>query len=70
MSLAVFYRRAKLWHALCLFGNQGATVLYHSGIDVGIVALPMGERTELVRSSILATSPAPDADGGSTEGGN
>ena len=70
VSLAVFYRYAKLWHGLCLFGSQGATVLYHAGIDVGIVALPMGERTKLVRFSVLATSPAPGVDGADTEGDN
>lgn len=70
VSLAVCHRYANLWHGLYLFGSQSATVLYHSGIDVGIVALPMGERTELVRFSIFAMSSTSGADDEGMEGSN
>jgi hypothetical protein len=50
----------RLWHGSCVLGDRFATVLYHSGIDVGVVATPVGDQTELVRFRVIRPEPLSD----------
>ena len=55
VQLAIFQRSGELAHGTCMFGVLPATVLYDSGINVGIVAVPTGGKTELMRFRVIAT---------------
>ena len=54
---AMLVRYEKLWHGSCALGGRLATVLYHSGIDVGLLAVPAGGQTELVRFTVIRPAP-------------
>ncbi len=36
-----FHCYGPLWHGRCVFASGEATVLYHGGVDVGIVDMPL-----------------------------
>jgi hypothetical protein len=36
-----FRRYGPLWHGRCVFASGEASVLYHAGVDVGVVDMPL-----------------------------
>lgn len=70
LRASLFLQCGELWHGSCVFGRRIATILYDRGSDVGIVALPLGDRTELVRFSVLMGFPVSGEHGTDTEGLN
>lgn len=48
-----FLRYGPLWHGGSVFGATMATVLYDGEHDIGIMAVPVGGKTALIRFTLL-----------------
>lgn len=44
-----FFRNGLLWHGCCAFGAATATVLYHVGIDIGLMAIQVEDQHATIR---------------------
>lgn len=44
-----FFRNGPLWHGCCSFGARAATVLYHDGVEIGLLAVPLEDQHAIVR---------------------
>jgi hypothetical protein len=49
-----FFRNGQLWHGCCTFGAAAATVLYHVGIDIGLLAIPLEDQHATIRFTRIA----------------
>jgi hypothetical protein len=49
LSMRRFFRNGELWHGCCAFGATPATVLYHGGVDIGLLAVPLADQHATVR---------------------
>lgn len=48
-----FFRNGQLWHGCCTFGAAAATVLYHVGLDIGLLAIPLEDQHATIRFTLL-----------------
>lgn len=49
-----FFRNGPLWHGCCAFGATAATVLYHVGLDIGLMAIQLEDQHATVRFTRVA----------------
>ena len=49
LAMRRFFRHGELWHGCCAFGTTPATVLYHRGIDIGLMAVPLADQHATIR---------------------
>lgn len=49
LAMQRFFRNGQLWHGGCAFGTVPATVLYHDGVDIGLLAVPLADQHATVR---------------------
>lgn len=68
--LMKFRRYGKLWHGGGIVGVHPAVVIYHTELDIGILAVHTGRRRETTRFTVLGGSSVPDEHGTDTEGLN
>lgn len=56
-----FFRNGPLWHGGCAFGAATATVLYHVGIDIGLMAIQIEDQHATIRFTRVSCESVPDS---------
>jgi hypothetical protein len=54
LGMRRFFRNGELWHGCCTFGAAAATVLYHGGTDIGLLAIPLEDQHATIRFTRVA----------------
>ena len=58
IRMALFLLCGNLWHGPCFLGSSPTTFIYFSDIDIGVITICSGEKTDYYRFSILQHSPS------------